>query len=98
MTTAQLEELQKNNIGKRISNWQGWAYNVSLSNGNYLVQIAMAAPSNAWARDIEVAGVAKEIAMRLNVRQPVTFSGTIKRIDNYGSNCNPIYLDSAAIQ
>ena len=99
LTSVQFEELQKNFIAKKVVDWQGWVYNVRESGATYTVEIGLKNPTGAflWARDIEINGLAKAMAGNLSLRQKVTFSGTISKISNTISNCNPIYLDHATV-
>jgi hypothetical protein len=95
LNREQLAELQRNSLGREIQNWQGWVYNVTSAGGSYSVEIGLAESSALWSADIRVERVEKDIALRLNLRQPVTFTGTIKAIGSAVSNCSPINLENA---
>jgi hypothetical protein len=98
MTDLQQEDYAASMAGKKVVGWVGKVYDVESGNGGlYTVQVEMV-DSIISARDLEILGVPRDIAVALNVEQQITFSGTIKSVDMFmGNICNPINVIEATI-
>lgn len=99
MTDPQIAAYAQQFVGQRISNWRGWVYDVvSRSDGSYNLEIAMEERGFLWTRDVVVENIASDLAVRLNVEQPVTLSGRIARVETmFEVMCNPLYVDSMSL-
>lgn len=98
MTDIQLEAYAKQFAGQQISNWPVYVYNVDTRGGGYLVDLSMEPEEFMWARDIEVPGLPAEVAVPLQVGQPVFLSGTIQAVEIFLRGiCNPIVVTNATL-
>lgn len=85
-------------IGREISDWDGWVYEVSELGGQYTLMVAMEPPGLLWARHVEIPDIPADLAMALQKEHPVRFSGRLSRVDRtFGTNCNPIVVQDAAV-
>lgn len=102
MTDVQIEQYLKSFEGKQIADWQGWVYDVHANYGGnegYTLLIAMDPPGFLWTRNIEIADIPADLAVRLQKKQKLVFSGTISAIGRFlGSNCNPMVIENAEIR
>lgn len=96
MTDPQLEAHARSFEGQSFNGWQGWVYDVvSRSNGSYNLEIAMQERGLFWSRDVVIENIPTEWAMRLNVEQPLVFSGRVARVDyTFEVMCNPMTVDN----
>lgn len=98
MTAVQVQEELDAVVGKPVTNWSGWVYDVSKGTGDYTIEVGMKDPETTlfWARDVNIIHVSKEIAFQLSKKQPISFSGAISKIDNvFGTYCNPLVIENA---
>jgi hypothetical protein len=98
VTEVQLAQYARQFGGHTFSNWQGYVYDVQERNGQYNLQLADSKRGFIWARTMEVNGIPAELAIQLNVEQPVLVSGRIVAVEvGFGVICNPIIIDNATI-
>lgn len=98
MTDIQQEDLAAKMAGKKIVGWTGKVYDVERDGDSYKVQVDIA-QGFIKSRQVEILGVTRDVAEKLNVDQVITFDGTIKSVDMFaGDLCNPINVVEATIQ
>lgn len=100
MTDPQLKAHAAQFAGQSFTGWQGWVYDVvSRADGNYDLHIAMEERGFIWTRDIVVESIPTDLAVRLNVEQPLVFDGRVARVDYmFEVMCNPMIVDSLVLQ
>ena len=97
ITAIQQEEKVKKLAGKKVVDWAGKVYDVQHDGDKYKVSVNMQ-DGIIKTRDVEIVGVAGDVATKLNVDQPVLLNGTIQKIDvAFGVVCNPMTLADATI-
>lgn len=100
MTDPQIAAFAEQWIGQRFSGWQGFVYDVvSRSDGTYNLEIAMEERGLFWSRNIVIENIVSDLALRLNVEQPITFSGRILRNETFLDGlCNPLVVEDYVLQ
>lgn len=100
MTDPQIAAFAAKYVGQRFTAWHGWVYDVeSRADGTYNLLIAMSERSLVWGRDVVIENIPTDLATRLNVEQPITFSGRIARNDVFLEGvCNPLVIDDYTLQ
>lgn len=88
MTSAKWNRYTKSLKGKRVENWSGYISDVEEQrSGGYEVKIDMDKPGSMSVQDIYIEDISKDKAMRLDIKEIVVFSGTIKSINNVMGSC-----------
>lgn len=93
MTDPQLEAHASQFEGEAFGGWKGWVYDVVSAGGdNYDLQIAMRERGFLlWSRNVVVEDIPTELALRLNVEQPLVFDGRIEQVEyTFETMCNPM--------
>lgn len=99
MTDPQLEAFAGQWTGRTFNGWQGWVYDVVDVGDNYNLEIAMEERGLFWSRNIVVENIPNDLALRLNVEQPITFNGRIAKVEySFEVMCNPMRVDSLAVR
>lgn len=100
MTDPQITAFAQQWMGQRFSGWQGFVYDVvSRSDDTYNLEIAMDERGILWTRDIVIENIVSDLALRLNVEQPITFSGRILRNEaTFDVMCNPLVVEDYVLQ
>lgn len=100
MTDPQLEAHAAQFTGQAFGGWQGWVYDVvDVGNGQYNLEIAMQERGLFWTRNIVIENIPNELAMRLNVEQPLTFDGIVVRTEyTFEVMCNPLVVGNLTIR
>jgi hypothetical protein len=98
LTEPQMEMHVRSFEGLSFSNWNGWVYDVVSSSNGYNLEVAMEKRGLFWSRDIVIENIPSDLAIRLNVEQPILFSGHIPRIETtFGVACNPMIVDTLVL-
>lgn len=98
LSDAQQEEIGTALAGKQVVGWTGKVYDVKYDGTSYTVLVDMV-QGFISARQIELLGVTRDVAIALNAGQVITFDGTIQSIDSFmGNLCNPINIVEAVIR
>lgn len=100
MTDPQLQAHAAQFPGQTFTGWQGWVYDVvDRGDGTYNLEIAMEERGIFWLRNIVVESIPNELALRLNVEQPIVFNGRVAKVDyTFEVMCNPMFVDSLVLQ
>ncbi len=100
MTDPQLQAHAGQFPGQVFTGWQGWVYDVvDRGNGQYDLEIAMEGRGIFWSSDIVVKNIPTDLALRLNVEQPITFDGRVAKVDYiFEVMCNPITVDNLVVR
>lgn len=98
LTDIQQEDLAAKMASKKIVGWTGKVYDVERDGDLYKVQVDIR-QGFMKSRQLEILGVSRDIAGKLNVDQVITFDGTIKSVDMFaGDICNPINVVEATLR
>lgn len=94
MTDPQIAAFAKRWEGQPFDGWNGWVYDVvSRSDGTYNLEISMQERGLFWSRNIVVENIPSDLALKLNVEEPIAFAGRVKRNETFLDGvCNPLVI------
>lgn len=100
MTDPQIAAFAQQHTGQTFTDWHGWVYDVaSRADGTYTLEISMSERGFLWSRQIVIENIPADLATRLNVEQPIVFSGRIARNEIFLEGvCNPLVIDQYTLR
>lgn len=97
MTEAQWKKYLPEQKGARVVNWTGWVENVDVSGSKYTLQVDMDPPDEVFSAYDVSFGVPEDIGLELQKDQPVTFSGTIEKVQEFLGSIT-VYLQDVTLE
>jgi hypothetical protein len=100
MTDPQLQAHAAQFANQPFTGWRGWVYDVVIrSDGSYNLEIAMEERGLFWSRDIVAENIPTDLALRLNVEQPIVFDGRIVQVEyTFEVMCNPLITNNVVVR
>jgi len=97
MTEAQWKQYLPELKGARVTHWQGWVEEVNVSGNKYELWVDMDSPDELFSAQEVYFPIPSDIALELQKDQPVTFSGTIERVQEFLGSTT-IYLQDVTLE
>lgn len=97
MTEAQWKKYLPELKGARVVNWEGWVEDVDVSGSKHTLLVDMDSPDDFLSGTDVRFGIPEDVALELQKDQPITFSGTIEKVQEF-LGTSTVYLQDVTLE